>query len=135
MLLVSLLALACSKKDSGPSRSELLTNGSWKLTSSEWDNDANGTYELDIFPGFDDCFKDNFATFLANGQLILDEGPTKCDIADPQTETSSWQLSSDGKMLTVDSDTYEILELNSSILKFKQALSGGRSNRVTFTKR
>jgi Lipocalin-like domain/Prokaryotic membrane lipoprotein lipid attachment site len=134
-LLSLLLLAACSKKDQGPTRTELLTSGSWNLTASELDDDGNGTYEIDLYASFDACFKDNFVTFQSNGQMVLDEGLTKCDPNDPQTENSTWQLSADGSKLTVDGDTYDILELSNSTLRIKDSYAGGRSNRVTFTRR
>jgi hypothetical protein len=130
-----LFIAACSKKDKGPNKTDLLTNGSWKLTASELDDDANGTYEIDVLSGASACFLDNFVTFYNGGQMVSDEGPTKCDINDPQTENFSWQLSNDGNQLTVDGDSYDVLELTSSTLKLKQSLSGGRSSRATFSKR
>lgn len=134
-VLLAVLFTACNKKDKSPSRSELLTTGSWKITASESDNDANGTYETDNYASFNDCFKDNIFTFKMGGQAELDEGPTKCDPMDPQTEIASWQLTNNDNNLVVDGDTYTILELSTSTLRFKQDLAGGRSTRVVFTKR
>lgn len=134
-LLSLLFFVACSKKDKDPTRTELLTSGSWTLTGSELDDDGNGTYEIDLYPFFDACFKDNFITFHSNGVKVDDEGVTKCDPNDPQTENSNWQLNTDGSILTVDGETYDVLELTQSTLRIKDSYSGGRSNRVTFTKR
>src|ERR1700675_4114342 len=85
-----LLLAACSKKDKVASKTELLTSGSWKLTAVMADNDANGTYETDAYAGFSDCYKDNYYTFKANGELEPNEGPTKCSSTDPQTQTATW---------------------------------------------
>lgn len=134
-LFLAILFTACSKKDKSPSRSEMLTSGTWKITASETDNDGNGSYETDNYAIFLDCFKDNFVTFKNGGQLELDEGPTKCDPMDPQTETDSWSLTNNDNTLVVGSDSYEILELSNSTFRFKEDLGAGRSNRVVFTKR
>lgn len=135
LLLLLAFITACSKKDKNQSRTELLTTGNWNITASENDDDANGTYETDNYALFDDCFKDNIFTFKTGGQLDLDEGPSKCDPLDPQTETVPWQLTNNDNTLVVDGESYDILELNNSTLRFKENLTAGRSSRVTFTKR
>ena len=127
---------ACKKdKDKTQSKTELLTTGSWKVTASVTDNDGNGTYETNEFALFPACFVDNIFTFKTNGQLELDEGPTKCDVMDPQIETVAWQFTNNEMNIMVDSDTYDITELNTTTFKIKENLSGGRSSVVTFTKR
>lgn len=135
ILLLAVLFTACSKKDKSPSRNELLTTGTWKITASENDDDGNGTYETDNYAGFLDCFKDNFVTFKPGGQLEMDEGPTKCDPLDPQTETDSWNLTNNDNTLVVGGDSYQILELSNTTFRFKEDLGGGRSSQVVFTKR
>ncbi len=127
---------ACKKdKEKTQSKTELLTTGSWKITASVSDNDGNGTYETNEFASFSPCFVDNIFTFKTNGQLELDEGPTKCDVMDPQIETVTWQLTNNEANLVVDSQTYDITELSATTFKIKENWSGGRSSVVTFTKR
>jgi hypothetical protein len=132
-----LLTISCNKKDSNSSLSkrDLLTSGSWKLTAVVADDDANGSYETDRFASFSDCYKDNYYTFRSNGELELNEGPTKCDPIDPQTETYSWELTQNETHLIFGFDEYKLEELTASTLKWKEDYSGGRSSLVTFTKR
>jgi hypothetical protein len=130
-----LFLVACSKKDKVDSKSAMLTTGTWKLTGSETDNDGNGTYEVNEYSSFPPCFTDNFVTFNTNGQATIDEGPTKCDPMDPQTETASWQFTNNETSMVIDGDTYEIKELSNTTLRLKLPYGGGRSSQVTFTKR
>lgn len=134
-LLMIILVTACSKKDKTASKSELLTSGTWKLSAAEEDNDGNGTYEIDNYAFFSDCFKDNYFTFQTNGILEMNEGPTKCDPADPQTETGNWQLTQNETHIKVDADEWILEELTNTTLRWKEVYGGGRSSRVTFTKR
>ncbi len=131
----TLLIISCSKKDSNLSKKEILTSGSWKLTAVVSDDDANGSYEKDEFARFSDCYKDNYYTFQSNGVLELNEGPTKCSPADSQTETATWQLTQNETYLKINTDEWKLEELTTSILKWKEEYSGGRSSLVTFTKR
>lgn len=127
---------ACKKeKDKTQSKTELLTTGSWKITAAVSDNDGNGSYETNDFASFPTCFVDNIFTFKTNGQLELDEGPTKCDVMDPQIETVTWQFTTNDTKIVVDSDTYDITELSTTTFKIKENFSGGGSSVVTFTKR
>ena len=127
---------ACKKdKEKIQSKTGLLTTGSWKITASVSDNDGNGSYETNEFALFSACFIDNIFTFKTNGQLELDEGPTKCDVIDPQIETVAWNFTNNETSIVVESDTYDITELSTTTFKIKENLSGGRSSVVTFTKR
>jgi hypothetical protein len=132
----SLLTISCSKKDSSVvSKKELLTSGSWKLAAVTADEDANGTYEIDKFATFSNCYKDNYYTFGNNGVLELNEGATKCNPGDTQTLSGTWQLTQNETHLMINSDEWELVELTSSTLKWKENYSGGRSSLVTFIKR
>jgi hypothetical protein len=132
-----LLLAACSKKDkvAVTSKTDLLTSGTWKLTALVSDDDGNGSYETDVYAGFSGCFTDNYWTFKANGQLELNEGPTKCDPIDPQIQAATWQLTQNETHLAINSDEWILQELTASTLKWKEEYSGGRSSLVTFTKR
>jgi hypothetical protein len=44
----------------------------------------------DISALLDACDKDNTVTFVSNGTGTADEGPTKCNSADPQTVSFTW---------------------------------------------
>ena len=130
-----LLFVACNKKDTATSKTELLTSGTWKLTAVVADEDGNGTYETDRFATFLPCFIDNIWSFGASSVGTMDEGPTKCNPADPQTETYTWQLTQNETYLKIDNDEWKLEELTTSTLKWKEEYSGGRSAIGTFTKR
>ena len=134
---IFILFTACSKKDKVivMSKTELLTTGTWKLTAVVADNDGNGTYETDNFATFSACFTDNFWSFSVPSIVTLDEGPTKCAPADPQTETGTWQFTQNETHLKINGDEWKLEELTTSTLKWKEEYAGGRSALVTFTKR
>ncbi len=134
---ICLFSIGCNKDDddTAASKKDLLTAGSWKLTAVVSDDDGDGTYETNDFIYFFDCYTDNYYIFKTNGELELNEGATKCDPADPQTETANWQLTNNETTLVIEGDSYAIEELNTSTLKLKQTFSGNRSSVVTFSKR
>lgn len=127
---------ACSKKDKVVvmSKTEMLTTGSWNLTALVSDRDANGTYETDDYAGYSPCYKDNYSTFRTNGELEINEGPTKCSPTDPQTLIKHWQLTNNETKLVVDTEN-DLIELSNTTLKIKMTLAGGVSFLSTFTKR
>lgn len=112
-LLIATLALgmmasmsAC-KKDK-KSKTELLTNNSWKVKASiinpAIDLFGNGQLVTDLYANtlfYPACRKDDFMTFKDNGQVVSDEGPTKCDAADVQTTTQNWTFNSDETVVTI----------------------------------
>ena len=133
--IIFLFLTACSKKEDTLSNTEKLTSGTWKNTAAMYDNDGNGTYETDEYANIAACYKDNYFTFFTGGTMEINEGPAKCDPADPQTETITWQFSNNETSITIGGDTYELLELNNSALKLKQVLGAGRSALIIFAKR
>ncbi len=125
------------KKDNNAvakTKTQLLTEGTWSLTALVSDMDANGTYETNNYAGYSACFKDNFHTFRINGELEVNEGPTKCNPADPQTVIKHWQLTNNETTLVVDGDN-DLIELSNTTLKIKLNLTGGMSVLSTFMKR
>lgn len=80
------------------------------MTAVIADENANNIYETDRLATFSDCFRDNFYTFRSKGELELNEGHIKCDHGDPQTETSTWQLTQNETQLLFGADEYKLEE-------------------------
>ncbi|MBC6493199.1 hypothetical protein BC349_19260 [Flavihumibacter stibioxidans] len=99
--LFSVLLSACSKNDDSPAKTktELLTASLWKIASVGVDLDKNGTVDLPY--SLETCEKDNTFKFNTNGTGISDEGPTKCDASDPQTEDFTWAFKSGETILYI----------------------------------
>ncbi|HKB43322.1 MAG TPA: hypothetical protein VKC90_03000, partial [Chitinophagaceae bacterium] len=45
--------------------------------------------------------KDNIYTFVAAGTGTIDEGPSKCNVSDPQTNPFTWNFLSNETMLHI----------------------------------
>ncbi|HPG12611.1 MAG TPA: lipocalin family protein [Chitinophagaceae bacterium] len=105
LYLVSFLILtgtffSCKKNnDSPPTKTELLTTGSWKFNSAT----SSG---IDVSGALQSCQKDNIYTFVAGGTGTADEGATKCDPADPQTSAFTWAWLSNETMLQLSASFF-----------------------------
>lgn len=119
--------VGCSKDDddnAGPkTKTELLTTGSWKFS----DIKVNGT---SVASFFETCQKDNILTFLAAGNGTADEGATKCDPADPDSNPFNWAFESNETVLFVStplftggSSTFTIVSLTESQLVVSQTIT------------
>jgi hypothetical protein len=132
LTIVSLLGFSsCKDKDEEPSKSrtELLTNAKWQLIAGTIvppitiDLFGQTITISDIFDleGSEPCSKDDLQIFNADGTITNDEGPSKCDAADPQTTSGGkWKLlESDSKLQIIDGDTtlISITELSATTLK------------------
>jgi len=108
--MLSFVVFSCSKDDdnnSGKSRTELLAMGTWKFDNAALDVDKDGTAETPMPAGvIDDCEKDNTITFNTNGTGTVDEGPTKCDPADPQTASFGWTFQSNETVLNFQNQIF-----------------------------
>ena len=78
--------------------------------------DINGSC---VYP-IPNCVRDDTYTYGINGTLIWDEGPTKCNSTDPQQTTLNYTLNSTQTQITMGSETYNILILNSTTFKYQQ---------------
>ncbi len=92
----------CQKDDdNAATKSDLLTAKPWKLSTAGVDANSDGTIDTPLPPDtFEPCETDNLYTFKKDGSGTADEGPLKCDEADPQTADFGWTLSSDQKNIT-----------------------------------
>jgi hypothetical protein len=140
LIAMIILIAACSKSDDKPkTKTELLTNGSWKLTTANFhgDSDGNGSIEdIDLLTVFPDCSKDDFTTYYANGNAQGNEGPTKCDADSPQTDDYNWVFKENETILNDGGLDYTILELTATTLKlilYDPFGSGFAEYKATFT--
>jgi hypothetical protein len=116
---VALAALSsCKKDDSTADNKALLTSGKWKLT-------AETVKGVNTFTTKANCDKDNTWAFTTDGKLTLDEGATKCDPTDPQTETGTWIFTdTEQKKMVITAGfalPVDILELTTTTLKMSIA--------------
>ena len=130
---IAFISSSCKKNDVKKSRPELLM-GSWIQTAETinppYDLDQDGTNESDIFSLYSQCIKDDYYDFKAQGAGEFNEGATKCDPADDQTGTFSWELRNNDNTLVWYGDSYTLDQLDENTLKFSDTFS---ENNVTYT--
>ena len=130
---------SCSKDGDDPpaakTKTELLASSNWKFSDAK----VNG---ISVASFLETCQKDNILTFLAGGTGTADEGPTKCDAADPQTNPFTWSFQTNETVLFVStpfftggSSTFTIVSLTDTQLIVSQTItvSGTAQNaEITF---
>ena len=90
-------------------KTEYLTQSTWKFDRAGLDLDNNGTIDAPLPAGtLQACDTDGTMTFNSNGTGTGDEGPTKCDQANPQSVPFTWSLKN-----------------NETIINFSNVLFGG----------
>lgn len=75
-------------------KTELISTGTWKFSTAT----VGG---MNVASFIQACQKDNTMTFVATGSGTLDEGATRCDVADPQTRSFTWNFASSESVLHV----------------------------------
>lgn len=120
---ICLLAVAsCKKDDDNKSRTETLTSGKWQITGSKTTTTVNNTSTVDDdYASWDACEKDNFITFNTNNTYTADEGATKCNSNDPQTDIGNWAFVNSEKSLLIDGTSLNIDEFNNSTLRLSSS--------------
>ena len=129
ILLFSGLMLGACKKSSThvKTNTDFITQASWTFDNAK----VNGA-DVSLF--IQPCQKDNVLTFSSNGTGTLDEGPTKCNSSDPQTDPFNWNFASNETVLHVStvlftggSSDFTIVTLNDTQLVLSQDINISRT--------
>lgn len=125
---LSLFILSSCEKDEDPvikTKTELITSFTWKFGTAT----VGGT---DVSASLPTCQKDNIMTFTTAGTGTVDEGPTKCNAGDPQTNPFTWSFATNETVLNIStilftggSNTFNIIALNESQLVLSQTITVG----------
>jgi hypothetical protein len=148
LLSLGLASLSACKKDSenapankATSPSELLTAKNWRMTAytSSFAAASTAAVTTDEYADTPACQRDNYAKFSTNKSVVFDEGATKCSTTDAQSETSTWDLSSNDTKLTLAAPQFgafpipfDIIKLTSSTLQLRYSYTYS-SNNVSYT--
>ena len=128
---------SCSKdkNDTPPTKTELITQGSWKFSAAT----VGGS---DVSSFLQSCQKDNIMVFVAVGLTgTIDEGATKCNSGDPQTNPFTWSFGSGETVLNISatlftggSSVFNLVSLSSTQLVVSQNIMvGGTSQNAVVT--
>ncbi|MGI4762146.1 MAG: hypothetical protein ACRYF0_15670 [Janthinobacterium lividum] len=136
IFLAALALGSCKKNDdnspSTPSKTDLLTAKSWRITADKTTTTVGTTASTttDDYATSPACERDNFIKFNTNKTASFDEGSTKCSTTDPQTTTGSWDFNSDGTKLILTDPSLggialqqDILELTATTLRVRYTSS------------
>ena len=127
LLLAVFFLSGCSKSSDNPpppkTKTQLLTQASWKF-----DNAKVGG--LDVSGLLQTCQKDNIIVFVAPNTGTLDEGAAKCNSADPQTVSFTWNFTNNEQTLHVStvlftggSSDFTIVDLSETQLVLSQNIT------------
>ena len=122
-------------------RVPLLMRLPWKQTGEIFDN---GTTQTDVWTSIAPCRKDNITYFNSStefgydefgayiGNFVFDEGLTKCTPGSEQTWEDYWWLVPSQEMLRIENIDYEVVQLDSFILKIRFGSSSGGIVTLTY---
>lgn len=103
-----------------PTNKELVMSNTWKVTKVM--SQGIDVWNSSILPIFQPCQKDNTYQFQADDLLLIDEGETKCNDADAQTQQGAWMMVGKDRMF-IDviflTDTAEIVSISKTQLVLK----------------
>lgn len=104
LVLIALIT-GCQKKstDATPTKTETISQQSWKYDNAGIDVDKNGTIDYPASSFMQSCTLDNTFLFASNGTGIIDEGATKCNANAPQTSPFTWAFLNNETMISLQS--------------------------------
>lgn len=101
---ITITACDSDSDDDGNNPAPALT-AEQKLTGTFLIIDQTITYNdtiIERFSDLDSCDRDDLLIFNANKTGAFDEGATKCDTMDPQSDSFTWSLLSDTRLRVID---------------------------------
>lgn len=115
-------------------RAQLLTAGKWQVSASTATLNYMGKdTTADIYPDMDECEKDDFIQFAADGTATKDENTNVC-AGKSQVQHATWVLlNNDNKLAIIDSnpDTFD-LEITSTQMILTQIAPNSSGTPVTW---
>ena len=124
-----------AKDDNGCSGSEsfiIENTKTYYLAKATWKFSSATVAGINVSGSLQSCQKDNTMVFQVNGNGTLDEGPTKCNAADPQSVPFTWNFASSESMLHVSailftggSSDFTVVSISDTQLVLSQAISLG----------
>lgn len=129
LFFISLISIAigvtsCNKDDK--SSRDLLLEGQWRPVLVRIDPaiDYNGATVSSLPLELDNCEADDAWTFQPVGTILISEGPTKCDPADPDTYSGgTWALTNNDQTLTINIDSevivFDFTSINNSEMQLR----------------
>jgi hypothetical protein len=124
---------SCKKEESTTTtttktKTELLTAKAWKMTALTINPGitpvAGGPTITDLFAMTEPCEKDDTEKYNTGGTGVADQGATKCDPADPQSENFTWSFLSNETQFKYDNQVFNILQLDATTLKASVQVDG-----------
>ncbi|MEI9946823.1 MAG: lipocalin family protein [Chitinophagaceae bacterium] len=111
-------------------KTELISTGSWKFSTAT----VGGA---DVAAFLQTCQKDNIVTLQASGNGSLDEGTSKCNSGDPQTNSFTWNFASNEAILHIStilfsggSNDFTLVSLSGTQLVASQNVTVGGSSQM-----
>ena len=120
VLIISLLFVSCTKNTKDPDwiaiNTEILTSGIWQFSDYRYDDGFSSIVTYASLPA---CRQDDQRKFNNDGTGEKNEGPTKCNSTDPQTQSVQWRfLTKYANTIELSGDEYYINQLDAHNFKF-----------------
>ncbi len=140
LITACIFTVSCKKEDkpAADNTISLLQNKNWKLTAAS-EKSVYGT--VNVYNDYlEDCNRDDLYMFKTGNVFMLDEGPSKCNPADDQTQSGTWSYTEGTKILhftlNTPSDDFDltILSINETTFSGKSVeIDAGVTYTTTFT--
>jgi hypothetical protein len=122
-----LASMNACKKTVVKSKTELLTEKAWIVTSME-QRTGNGSWVSTAWASSPACEKDDQTVFRTNNTYEMNEGSTKCDPSDPHVfDSGTWAFQDNESKLVMDRtevSNIEQLDENTLIVTSTETIAG-----------
>lgn len=122
-ILMAVVMISC-KKEKEASSEELLVRAVWKMVAQSSQTSPTAAV-VETFYLQPDCRQDDKYVFLEDHSFLQLEGDLRCLTTDPEVKSSStWELSDDGKTLTLGSVNNNVTKISQDSLVINRISTG-----------
>lgn len=125
---ILLMILPCCEKQAAAAddKMTILTTGTWRLTSYI---SYTITGIVDVYASYSDCRKDDLLSFNKDGTAEINEGPSKCDASDPQSQFIQWRFLNDqGSRIEINGAEFIVDKLEDNEFRISTSRTDPYSN-------
>ena len=110
-----------AKTDPVVEKTNILTDGVWHFTDYKYNGGiANTITTYNDLPG---CRQDDLRSFYKDGTGEINEGPTKCNSTDPQSQSVQWKfLDNHALSIQLNGEEYYIDKLETHEFRFHRKI-------------
>lgn len=124
LFILSLAFLFISCENEGKNDADFLYSKTWKIGLTDNNPSTNPQGQI-VYHAPKQCDLDDIYSFQKNGEVLINKGNEKCTADESSSETATFSIDVENKVLTIGNEHFTIVDFNKSQIKYYHSISSG----------